>query len=231
MNWHNQHTDDCAVTVARVSLLAELAASDAEQGDSGRHAYLLGAVPEYDNGGDQEVELCTCSRRWSFSTDDEGMHLMVCIDGAEAATVPLRDGDDPFNAEAERGALDRAYEFKQENPDSVVSIVLANWPTEEREYLEARFDVTDLSDAERSGLALEVQVQAESSERHPDVEVEIDWINPDDEGMVCHVCRLRVERHESGMCDSCLTQDAYDRASEPDPVRDATRAYQEGAKP
>lgn len=52
------------------------------------------------------------------------MNLMVCIDGVEAATVPLRDGDDAFNHEAERGALDRAYEFKETNPDSVVTIVV-----------------------------------------------------------------------------------------------------------
>jgi hypothetical protein len=64
--------------------------------------------------------------------------LMVCIDGAEHATVPLRDGDDRFNAEAERGALDRAYEAKESNPDCVVSIVIvfdpdditADWPDE-----------------------------------------------------------------------------------------------------
>lgn len=58
------------------------------------------------------------------------MNLMVCIDGAEAATVPLIDGNDPFNAEAERGALDRAYEFKQSNPDSVVTIVIDTTPDE-----------------------------------------------------------------------------------------------------
>lgn len=114
--WVNEHTPECPVTAGRMKLLDDL---DARPGDD----YLNGALPEYDNGGDQEVELCTCSRRWSFDTN--GMHLMVCIDGGEAATVPLRDGDDRFNAEAERGALDRAYEFKTSSPESVVSIVLA----------------------------------------------------------------------------------------------------------
>lgn len=55
------------------------------------------------------------------------MELMVCIDGAEHATIDLRDGDDQFNREAERGALDRAYEAKESNPDSVVTIVLSGW--------------------------------------------------------------------------------------------------------
>jgi hypothetical protein len=54
--------------------------------------------------------------------------LMVCLDGGEIASVPLRDGDDRFNAEAERGALDRAYEAKESNPDSVVSIVVCRIP-------------------------------------------------------------------------------------------------------
>lgn len=56
---------------------------------------------------------------------DPDLSLMVCVDGVEHATVPLRDGDDHFNREAERGALDRAYEAKESNPDSVVSIVVA----------------------------------------------------------------------------------------------------------
>ena len=52
------------------------------------------------------------------------MELMVCIDGAEHATVPLIDGNDSFNAASERGALDRAYEAKESSPDSVVTIVI-----------------------------------------------------------------------------------------------------------
>jgi hypothetical protein len=56
--------------------------------------------------------------------------LMVCVDGGEHASIPLRDGDDRFNAEAERGALDRAYEAKESNPDSVVSIVVCRVPVD-----------------------------------------------------------------------------------------------------
>lgn len=52
------------------------------------------------------------------------MNLTVCIDGVEHAEVPLRDGDDAFNAAAERGALDRAYEAKESCPDAVVTILV-----------------------------------------------------------------------------------------------------------
>lgn len=52
------------------------------------------------------------------------MHLMICVDGVEHATVPLLNGNDSFNEASERGALDRAYEAKETNPDSVVSIVI-----------------------------------------------------------------------------------------------------------
>jgi hypothetical protein len=58
------------------------------------------------------------------------MELMVCIDGVKHATVPLIDGNDPFNREAERGALDRAYEAKESNPDAVVSVVLSDWASD-----------------------------------------------------------------------------------------------------
>jgi hypothetical protein len=57
--WHVQHADYCPVTSARVGLGVALAASEV---GSREHDYLLGAVPEYDLGGDQEVELCTCGR-------------------------------------------------------------------------------------------------------------------------------------------------------------------------
>ena len=53
MQWATRHTEGCPVTVARASLLADLERDPASPG-------LLGAVPEYDNGGDQEAELCTC---------------------------------------------------------------------------------------------------------------------------------------------------------------------------
>lgn len=53
--WVNQHSDECPVTHGRRGLLADIEA-DTGTGRDG----LLGAVPEYDGGGDQEAELCTC---------------------------------------------------------------------------------------------------------------------------------------------------------------------------
>ena len=41
------------MAVARTSLLKQLAMTPQDK-------HLLGAVPEYDLGGDQEVELCEC---------------------------------------------------------------------------------------------------------------------------------------------------------------------------
>lgn len=52
------------------------------------------------------------------------MNLTVCIDGVEHAEIELLDGSDGFNEAAERGALDRAYELKESNPDSVVTILV-----------------------------------------------------------------------------------------------------------
>jgi len=60
----------------------------------------------------------------ALTEKERTMNLMICVDGVEHATVYLRDGDDAFNREAERGALDRAYEAKESNPDSVVTIVV-----------------------------------------------------------------------------------------------------------
>lgn len=51
--WTNQHAASCQVTKDRANLLERLA------NDPG-NPYLLGAVPEYDNGGDQEAENCDC---------------------------------------------------------------------------------------------------------------------------------------------------------------------------
>ena len=50
--------------------------------------------------------------------------LMVCLDGSQEAFIDLRDGDDAFNREAERTAFDKAYEMKEQDPDTVVSIVV-----------------------------------------------------------------------------------------------------------
>jgi len=51
--WVNQHADDCPVTKERADLLDKL-------GEDPTNPGLLGAVPEYDEEGDQEMENCTC---------------------------------------------------------------------------------------------------------------------------------------------------------------------------
>lgn len=53
MTWVNQHDAECPVNDYRTALLADLA-------EDPTNPYLLGAVPEYDHGGDQELELCEC---------------------------------------------------------------------------------------------------------------------------------------------------------------------------
>lgn len=53
VKWDREHAADCPVTKERADLLDRL------QSDPGNE-YLLGAVPEYQAGGDQEVENCTC---------------------------------------------------------------------------------------------------------------------------------------------------------------------------
>jgi len=54
-NWENEHAQDCQVTRDRKSLVEALLRDPSSE-------YLLGVVPEYDKGGDQEVENCTCGR-------------------------------------------------------------------------------------------------------------------------------------------------------------------------
>jgi hypothetical protein len=71
-----------------------------------------------------EVRVVDKWTRVDDLVDEAGPSLMVCVDGVEHADVPLIDGDDAFNREAERGALDRAYEAKESNPDAVVTIVV-----------------------------------------------------------------------------------------------------------
>lgn len=71
-------------------------------------------------------------------TEETTMNLMICVDGVEHATVPLLDGNDSFNNASERGALDRAYEAKQSNPDSVVTIVIDTTPDEPEGDLDDR---------------------------------------------------------------------------------------------
>jgi len=52
-HWVNKHASDCPITYERKDLLDKLSEDPTNSG-------LLGAVPEYDEGGDQEVENCTC---------------------------------------------------------------------------------------------------------------------------------------------------------------------------
>jgi hypothetical protein len=53
MQWQNTHRDECPVTTGRRML-----SDDLEQRPD--DPYLLGAVPEWDRGGDEEAEACTC---------------------------------------------------------------------------------------------------------------------------------------------------------------------------
>lgn len=55
--WEVIHDEACAVTRERRDLLADVAKA---ANDPDQLAYLHGAVVEYDKGGDQEVENCTC---------------------------------------------------------------------------------------------------------------------------------------------------------------------------
>jgi hypothetical protein len=136
MEWRNEHHPDCPVTAGRASLTEALARDPEDAG-------LRGAVPEWDAGGDEEAEHCAypCQLspqlRWPYGRHEPpgeplAMHtpepevpsLVVRVDGDNHAVVPLRDGDDAFNAAAERGALDRAYEAKESCPECAVEIVV-----------------------------------------------------------------------------------------------------------
>lgn len=57
LTWRSEHGLECPVTYWRERLAADLD----QASDTDRPA-LLGAVIEYDDGGDQEAELCTCRR-------------------------------------------------------------------------------------------------------------------------------------------------------------------------
>lgn len=87
MNWKIKHDDDCQVTVDRAGLLAELAADP-------KNPYLLGALPEYDNGGDQEVELCTCGIwAWELVATEAGG--TVYLNGTVIGWIRQSDSLDP----------------------------------------------------------------------------------------------------------------------------------------
>lgn len=104
-----------------IDYLAGEAVVQGESNDDHGHArhVLLGT---YEMPVDRVTGACEIAAE-SWEPDPE-MALMVCVDGVEHATVELSDGDDRFNAEAERGALDRAYEAKESNPDAVVTVVI-----------------------------------------------------------------------------------------------------------
>ncbi len=72
--WEGTHTEDCPVTVARDGLLRDLQAEPT-------NPYLIGAVPEYGETGDQTVELCLCGAVPGFQavTEDELVPAHVCI--------------------------------------------------------------------------------------------------------------------------------------------------------
>ena len=57
--WQQEHSPDCPVVRYRADLLLSLATDP-------NNPYLLGALPEYDNGGDQEAENCTCGHWHPF---------------------------------------------------------------------------------------------------------------------------------------------------------------------
>jgi len=86
---------------------------------------LLAYVREHWGSGDEEWLEEWVDRRIEFAAGELETELMLCLDGAEEISLGLRDGDDAFNSEQERSAFDRAYELKESNPDSVVSIVIA----------------------------------------------------------------------------------------------------------
>ena len=69
--WQNLHAHNCPITSGRTRLLEDLA-QDPD------NAYLKGAIPEWDAGGDEEAEYCICGGRRATtvaSKDDDQAHL------------------------------------------------------------------------------------------------------------------------------------------------------------
>lgn len=93
--WTNVHDAKCPVSVSRRNLLADLAKDPTNR-------YLLGAVPEYDHGGDQEVELCEC---FAYGRPDL---VLGSKEEAEAYAVFSREHGGPFHSTAV--ALEHAEE-------------------------------------------------------------------------------------------------------------------------
>lgn len=71
MGWTHQHDPECPVTRDRRNLLIKLAEAR-KAGDETLVRALEGAGIEYDNGGDQEVECCTCFLRHRLNQEGGG---------------------------------------------------------------------------------------------------------------------------------------------------------------
>lgn len=85
--WQDEHDGACPVTADRTRLADELQADP-------QNRYLLGALPEYDGGGDQEAEGCTCGAY--------AKHLVARVAAALEATY----GPDPQEVGAVDGTED-----------------------------------------------------------------------------------------------------------------------------
>lgn len=57
--WGNEHGEDCPVAEQRAALLKQLARMEPDPADE-EFRGLTGALPEYEQGGDQEAEECRC---------------------------------------------------------------------------------------------------------------------------------------------------------------------------
>lgn len=58
--WANIHSPTCDVTKARAMLVVDLQEAMIGEGDRSQVPYLIGALIEYDHGGDEEAEICNC---------------------------------------------------------------------------------------------------------------------------------------------------------------------------
>lgn len=88
--WNNAHHETCEVTKERAGL--ESAVRNAFNGGEreGDIEYLIGAWREYDNGGDEERELCTCDF-FDGMTHEEWCQLRVLSEKAMRYTMKLVD--------------------------------------------------------------------------------------------------------------------------------------------
>ena len=124
MEWQNEHAPDCPVTDGRVGLAGQLE-RDPE------NAALLGAVPEWDAGGDEEAEHCACG---PWYVDDLQSVEPEALEPAEGITVkiaPELDGQG-FERVAVHGPTREA----------VLKYVRSQWGDEDpawfADYVEAR---------------------------------------------------------------------------------------------